>query len=67
MGSALAHPTDPLATNRVLDDQAFALDHIAMKLYALPGCMQTAAGRVPADARLRLAHTFRDQFAADWV
>lgn len=45
MGSALAHPTDPLGTHRVLDDQAYALDHITVKLAGLPESMQTAAGR----------------------
>jgi uncharacterized protein len=28
MGSAFAHPTDPLAMQRELDDRDFALDHI---------------------------------------
>lgn len=66
MGSALAHPTDPLAKHRALDDQAFALDHITVKLDSLPGSMQTQAGRELGYARLRLAQTFRDQFAAEW-
>ena len=67
MGSALAHRTDPLAKHRTLDDQAFALDHIAMKLDALPGAMNTVAGQTLGYSRLRLAHTFRDQFAVEWV
>ncbi len=67
MGSALAHPTDPLARHRALDDQAYALDHIAAKLDALPGSMQTRAGQELGHARLRLAHTFREQFAAQWI
>lgn len=32
MGSALAHPDDPLASARELDDTAFSLDHIEVKL-----------------------------------
>ena len=67
MGSALAHPTDPLAKHRALDDQAFALDHIAMKLDGLPASMTTEAGQKLGRARLRLAHLFRDQFAAEWI
>lgn len=67
IGSALAHPTDPLATRRTLNDQAFALDHIAVKLDSLPGSMQTQAGRELGYTRLRLAHMFRDQFAAEWI
>ena len=66
MGSALAHPTDPLAKHRALDDQVFALDHIAVKLDSLPGSMQTQAGREIGYARLCFAHTFCDQFAAEW-
>ena len=66
MGSALAHPTDPLAKHRPLDDQSYALDHIMVKLDALPASMQTPAGRKLGYTRLLLVHTFRDQFAEQW-
>lgn len=66
MGSALAHPSDPLAKDRPLDDQAYALDHIAVKLDSLPASMQTPAGRELAYARLAELHVFRDQFVAQW-
>jgi uncharacterized protein len=66
MGSALAHETDPLAAARPLDDRAFALDHIAVKLAALPGRMHTAAARALAHARLRQIERFRTDFAAEW-
>jgi uncharacterized protein len=66
MGSALAHPTDPLAAHRVLDDRAFALDHIELKLAKLPASMQTAAGRKLGEARLDWIRAFRDTFVAEW-
>jgi uncharacterized protein len=66
MGSALAHPTDPLAAHRDMDDRAFALDHIEKKLATLPATMQTAAGRTLGEARLDWLRSFRDTFVAEW-
>jgi uncharacterized protein len=66
MGSALAHPADPLATDRVLDDRSYALDHIECKLASLPASMQTAAARALAQARLAWLFGFRDTFADEW-
>lgn len=66
MGSAFAHPGDPLASHRNLDDRAFALDHIALKLEKLPASMQTAAGRKLGEARLEWLCAFRDTFVAEW-
>lgn len=66
MGSALAHPTDPLAMNRSMDDRAFALDHIECKLATLPATMQTDAGRRIGEARLAWLRGFRDTFLAEW-
>lgn len=66
MGSALAHPADPLGLGRELDDRAFALDHIALKLAKLPSSMQTAAGRKLGQARLEWLLSFRAVFAAEW-
>jgi uncharacterized protein len=67
MGSALADGADPLATNRPLDDRAFALDHIVAKLSKLPAMMQTPAGRHLADQRLSRLTTFRTDFAHEWT
>lgn len=67
MGSALAHPNDPMALQRELDDKGYALDHIDTKLATLPGKMQTAAGRRLADTRLRELTAFRDHFIAEWA
>lgn len=66
MGSALAHPADPLAKNRSLDDKQFALDHIEVKLAKLPATMQTERGREIALARLETLQAFREQFASEW-
>lgn len=66
MDSALAHPSDPLAHERVADDRAYALDHIAVKLEKLPPSMQTEAGRQLGAQRLALVQAFRDQFVAEW-
>lgn len=66
MGSSLAHPGDPLATSRPLDDRAYSLDHIAAKLATLPGKMQTEAGRKLGQERLAMLESFRTAFAAEW-
>ncbi|OHX10543.1 HD domain-containing protein [Chromobacterium sphagni] len=67
MGRALAHPLDPLAKQRATDDQAWAIDHIAVKLAKLPGMMQTDAGRQMAERKLQWLLTFRDEFCQDWM
>jgi uncharacterized protein len=66
MGSGLAHGSDPLALDRPLDDQAYSLDHIAVKLARLPGMMQTGSGRRLGEQRLAALMDFRDAFAAEW-
>ncbi|MGZ3181708.1 MAG: HD domain-containing protein [Telluria sp.] len=64
---ALAHTTDPLAQDRGPDDRQYALDHIMVKLAALPEGMQTAAGRRLAEERLQTLLAFRAEFAAQWL
>jgi uncharacterized protein len=66
MGSSLAHGADPLAFGRELDDKAYSLDHIPVKLARLPGMMQTAAGRRLGEARLTMLESFRLAFAEEW-
>lgn len=66
MGSAFAHPSDPLGKDRPLDDKAFALDHIEVKLAGLPATMQTAAARRLGEQRLVWLRAFRDTFVAEW-
>jgi len=67
MGSALAHPGDPLARDRPLDDGSYSLDHIAVKLATLPGKMQTEGGRKLGQERLAYLESFRAAFAAEWL
>jgi len=67
MGSAVAHPTDPLGLHRALDDRQFALDHIEIKLATLPSNMQTAAARKIGEERLQILRTFCANFVAEWA
>jgi uncharacterized protein len=67
MDSALAHPDDPMALHRELNDKAYALDHIDTKLATLPAKMQTAAGRRLGEARMQELIAFRDNFIAEWA
>lgn len=67
MGSALAHGSDPAGVDRALDDKAYSLDHIAVKLATLPGTMQTVAGRRRGEERLHALTAFRDQFVTEWA
>lgn len=66
MGSAFAHPSDPLGHARELDDQRYALDHIERKLAGLPASMQTEAARRLGRQRLEWLRGFRDTFVAEW-
>lgn len=66
LGRALAHPSDPLGRQRELDDSAYALDHIELKLARIAGSMQTEGGRVLARSRMDWIRRFRDEFVADW-
>ena len=66
LGSALAHPTDPLADSaRALDDRQWATDHVAVKLLGLPATMQTAAGRAEAERRAAFLRQFLDQLRSE--
>ncbi|TFW31862.1 HD domain-containing protein [Massilia horti] len=66
LGRSLAHPLDPLAHGRELDDKAYALDHVAVKLARLPAMMQTEAGAALGRERLAPLLAFCDLFAAEW-
>ncbi|MBO1017100.1 HD domain-containing protein [Achromobacter sp. SD115] len=66
LGRALAHPADPLGTQRELDDGAYALDHIEVKLARIAASMQTEGGRLLARSRMDWIRRFRDDFVADW-
>lgn len=66
MESSLAHPSDPMALQREMDDKRYALDHIEIKLATLPPTMNTAAGRKQGEVRLEWLRNFRDTFVAEW-
>ena len=51
MGGGLFDAADPLARARPLDDRAFALDHIEVKLLKIADSMQTVTGRAVAIER----------------
>ena len=67
LGRALAHPTDPLAQHRALDDVTYTLDHIEVKLATLPASMQTPAGRRLGEQRLAWVRSFQQAFTAQWL
>lgn len=67
LGRALAHATDPLAQQRPLDDVAYTLDHIEVKLATLPASMQTAAGRRLGEQRMAWIRSFRAAFVQQWL
>ncbi len=66
MESALAHPTDASGMQRDLNDRAYALDHIEVKLATLPATMQTASGRAVGEERLDWLRQFRTTFISEW-
>ncbi|WP_447921258.1 HD domain-containing protein [Achromobacter aegrifaciens] len=66
LGRALAHPTDPMAAHRQLDDGTYTLDHIELKLVRIAATMQTEGGRLLAKSRLDWIRRFRDEFVAEW-
>ncbi len=61
LGGGLFDPSDPLALHRPLDDRAFALDHIEVKLLKVAHGMQTATGRAMAAERAEWMLSFRSR------
>lgn len=56
----IMHPSDPLATDRPLDDLAYSLDHLPRKLLRLADAMCTPTGRALAQQR----HAYMQGFLA---
>lgn len=65
MGGALFDGNDPFATNRELDDKAFALDHFRCKLLKLPASMQTQKGRQLAEYNANFIVHFMAKLSAE--
>lgn len=61
MGGALFDAEDPLAQRRPLDDRAFALDHLEVKLFPVAEAMQTAEGRLLAEEGAEWMQAFRSR------
>lgn len=52
---------DPLATNRPLNDAQWSLDHFEVKLFHIPGMMQTLPGKVMAESLCDFMREFREK------
>ena len=65
MGGALFDAADPLALHRPLDDRAFSLDHLDVKLFPVAQSMRTATGRAMAEARVEWMRSFRTRLLTE--
>jgi uncharacterized protein len=65
LGSNLYEEADPAGERRQLDDRAYGLDHIIVKLLRLPDMMNTQTGRRLAHDRATLISEYRDAFLAE--
>ena len=65
MGAALFDPEDPLARRRPLDDKAFSLDHLEVKLFPVAAGMRTATGRRMAAERAEWMERFRTRLLSE--
>ena len=65
MGGGMVDMADPMALHRPLDDKAFALDHLQVKLLRLPESMQTRSGRLMAEERAEWMMSFRTRLLAE--
>lgn len=58
MDAQLFDPADPLGRNRELDDRAFALDHLPVKLYRIAETLHTDPARKIAAQRVEFLKRF---------
>lgn len=65
IGRDLFDGADPLATDRPLDDTAFALDHFEVKLFKIAVQLHTRAAREIAADRIDFMRKFQRQLAAE--
>lgn len=61
MGLPLYHESDPFCRDRLPDDRRYILDHFFVKLFTLPGTMQTAAGRKEGERRAEFLRGYLKQ------
>jgi uncharacterized protein len=65
LGSKMFDAEDPFARERNLDDKSFALDHFFVKLFKLPGTMQTEKGRRIAMDRMQVLKKFVEDLGSE--
>jgi uncharacterized protein len=65
LGSAYYDVEDFSGKGRPLDDKKFTVDHFFVKLFKLPGMMNTEAGRAEASDRARFMTSFLDRLSAE--
>ena len=65
MDSGLFDGGDPFATQRELDDKAFAVDHFKIKLLGLAQTMKTDAGKQIAQQRIDIMQQFLSSLATE--
>ena len=58
LSQRLFDTNDPLALERMPDDRQYSLDHFQVKLFKLPGMMNTATGRRLADEKAQYLQQF---------
>lgn len=67
MKSSLYHIEDPEGLNRELNDNAYALDHIDVKLLKLSQTMKTASGKRMAEKEAAFIRDFKKKFLEEIV
>ena len=65
MGAALFDPDDPLARRRPLNDKAFSLDHLEVKLFPVAQAMRTSTGQRIAAERRDWMESFRSRLLSE--
>ncbi|MFB6351880.1 MAG: HD domain-containing protein [Bradymonadaceae bacterium] len=65
MEGQIAHPSDPFADERALDDTSYAVDHFFEKLLALKDEFLTATGREMAERRHEVLVEFLEEFGEE--
>jgi len=65
IGRDLFDGADPLATDRPLDDPAFALDHFEVKLFQIAAQLHTKAARAIAADRVDFMKQFQHRLATE--
>ena len=65
LNRALFHATDPMASNRPLDEATYALDHFQTKLFKIAQTLHTATAQAIAVERVKTMQHFCETLAAE--